>query len=54
MLRKLDPFRIARNSGLNHCGVTVAEDHRPPGADEIEIAVAVDIEEIGAGAAGDE
>ena len=34
--------------------MAVAEDQRPPRADVIEVAIAVDVEEIGPFAAGDE
>ena len=40
--------------GLEHLGVGVTEDHRPPRADEVDVAVAVDVGEPGALGAGDE
>ena len=40
--------------GFHHLGSGVAENHRPPGAEVIEVAIAVGIPEIGALGADDE
>ena len=40
--------------GLDDARMGVAEDERPPGADVIEVAVAVEVEEVRPFAAGDE
>ena len=39
---------------VDDLGMTVAEDHRPPGADVIDIGIAVDIIDFRAGGAFDE
>ena len=44
----------AASDGFDHARVAVAEDHRPPRADEVEVAVAVEVEEVRAVGAGDE
>ena len=51
---KLDPSSDRRDRRLDHGRVGVAEDHRPPRPDEVEVAVAVDVEEVRPLAAGDE
>src|SRR5437763_1121628 len=40
--------------GLDDRGVRVAEDHRAPGADEVDVLVAVRVEQVGAAGGGDE
>ena len=50
---KLVP-RAAALDRRHHVRVGVAEDQRPPGADVVDVAVAVDVVEIGALAALDE
>ena len=44
---KLVPRRAARPMAAVTVRVGVPEDHRPPGADVIEVAIAVDIDEVG-------
>ena len=34
------------DDGRHHVGIGVAEDQRPPRADEVEVAVAVDVEDV--------
>ena len=48
------PVADRRDRRLDDRGVAVAEDHRPPRADEVEVAVAVEVEEVRPVAAGDE
>lgn len=35
--------------GVRHLGVCVAEDHRPPGADQVDVLPAVRVREVGTG-----
>ena len=44
---KLVPRRTAASSGRHDRRMGVAEDHRSPGADVIEVAIAVDIDQVG-------
>ena len=39
---------------LHNCGVRVAEDHRPPGRDEVDVVVAIDVRQMTALRRGDE
>ena len=41
------PCASASCSGLDHGGMAVAEDHRAPGADQVDVAVAVDVGDVG-------
>ena len=43
---KLVPRRAAASIAAEHRGMGVAEDHRAPGADVVDVAVAVEVEEI--------
>ena len=51
---KLVPLRGGVDDGLDDRGMGVAEDHRAPGADVVDVAVAVDVPNVGAGAADEE
>ena len=51
---KLVPRRRGRCDRREHARMAVAQDHRPPGADVVDVAVAVDVEQIGALAALEE
>ena len=51
---KLAPLQQRLLHGLHDARMGMAEDERPPGADVIEVAIAVDVEEVGPFAAGDE
>ena len=44
---KLVPRRTAALDRLDHRRMGVPEDHRSPGADVVDVAVAVDVEQIG-------
>ena len=39
---------------LDHLRMGMAQDHRPPGADVVDVAIAIDVEQIGPFAAGEE
>ena len=41
---KLRPSRARAHDRVEHGGVVVADDHRPPGADVVDVAVAVDVD----------
>ena len=45
---KLAELRAARSNGFNDRRKGVAEDHRSPGAEVVDIAVAVGVGELGA------
>ena len=45
------PSSAPRTDGLDDCRVSVAEDGRAPGTDEVHVAVAVRVQDVGAVAA---
>ena len=51
---KLVPRCAASSTAAMHLGVGVAEDQRAPGADPVDVAVAVDVDQLAALAALDE
>ena len=51
---KLEPRSRALDHGRSHLGMHVAQDHRAPRADVVDVLVAVDVEQIGTRGAGHE
>ncbi len=51
---KLVPLRRRLDDGREHCRVGMPVDQRPPRADVVDVAVAVDVDHLGALAARDE
>ena len=51
---KLEPRSSAVDHGRSHLGMRVAQNHRAPRADVIDVRVAVDVVEVGPCGAGDE
>ena len=43
---KLRPSRAVRDHRVEHGRMVVADDHRAPGADVVDVAVAVDVDQV--------